>query len=67
MLAISTRWTAPPPCLSRILCATVALAVRALSYEQKRQVAIALRTSVMRLNAWASLVLEARGYQAFQR
>jgi hypothetical protein len=37
----------------------IAMAVQALGYEQKRQVALALRTSVMRLNAWAGLVLEA--------
>src|SRR5258707_15152807 len=38
----------------------LALAVRALTYEQKRQVAAGLRTSVARLTAWADLVLEAR-------
>jgi hypothetical protein len=38
----------------------VALAIEGLSYEQKRQVAVGLRTSVMRLNGWANLVLEAR-------
>jgi len=39
---------------------SVAAAMQALTYEQQRQVATALRTTVMRLNAWASLVLEAR-------
>jgi hypothetical protein len=34
--------------------------VTKLTYEQKRQVAAGLRTSVMRLNAWADLVIEAR-------
>ncbi|SRR5947209_2790313 len=38
----------------------VAVAMRALTYEQQRQVATALRTTMMRLNTWASLVLEAR-------
>jgi hypothetical protein len=38
----------------------VAVAIQALSYEEKRQVAVTLRTSVMRLSAWASLVIEAR-------
>jgi hypothetical protein len=38
----------------------LALAIEGLSYEQKRQLAMALRTSVMRLNGWAALVLEAR-------
>ena len=38
----------------------VALAIEGLSYEQKRQVAAGLRTSVMRLNGWADLVIEAR-------
>jgi hypothetical protein len=37
----------------------VAVAMRALTYEQQRQVATALRTTVMRLNTWASLMLEA--------
>jgi hypothetical protein len=38
----------------------LALAVQALDYEQKRQVAAGLRTSVARLTAWADLVIEAR-------
>jgi len=38
----------------------LALAIEGLSYEQKRQVAAGLRTSVMRLNGWADLVIEAR-------
>ena len=38
----------------------VALAIEGLSYEQKRQVAVGLRTSVARLTAWADLVIEAR-------
>jgi hypothetical protein len=38
----------------------VALAIGALSYEEKREVAVSLRTSVTRLNAWASVVIEAR-------
>jgi hypothetical protein len=38
----------------------VALAVQGLSYKQKAELAAGLRTSVMRLTAWASLVLEAR-------
>ncbi len=37
----------------------LALAIEGLSYEQKRQVAAGLRTSVMRLNGWAALMLEA--------
>ncbi len=36
----------------------IALAVQALSYEQKIELAIGLRTSPMRVTAWASLVLE---------
>ena len=36
----------------------LALAIEGLSYEQKRQVAAGLRTSVMRLNGWAALMLE---------
>jgi hypothetical protein len=38
----------------------VAVALQGLTHEQKRQVAIALRATVMRLNTWASLMLEAR-------
>jgi hypothetical protein len=38
----------------------VALAIEGLSYEQKRQVAAGLRTSMTRLTAWADLVIEAR-------
>jgi hypothetical protein len=38
----------------------LALAIEGLSYEQKRQVAAGLRTSVTRLTAWADLVIEAR-------
>jgi hypothetical protein len=38
----------------------LALAIEGLSYEQKRQVAAGLRTSVARLTAWADLVIEAR-------
>jgi hypothetical protein len=36
----------------------VAVAIEGLSYEQKRQVAVGLRTSVMPLNGWAALTLE---------
>jgi hypothetical protein len=36
----------------------LALAIEGLSYEQKRQVATALRTTPMRLSVWADLVLE---------
>jgi hypothetical protein len=36
----------------------LALAIEGLSYAQKSQVAMALRTSVMRLNGWAALMLE---------
>jgi hypothetical protein len=38
----------------------IALAVQGLSYKQKAALAAGLRTSVMRLTAWASFVLEAR-------
>ena len=38
----------------------VAVALQGLTHEQKRQVATTLRTTVMRLNTWASLMLEAR-------
>src|SRR5258708_37729607 len=38
----------------------VALAIEGLSYEQKRQVAVGLRTSMTRLNGWAALTLEAQ-------
>jgi hypothetical protein len=38
----------------------VALAIEALTYEQKSEVAVALRTTVTRLNAWSALMLEAR-------
>jgi hypothetical protein len=36
----------------------VAMAIEALTYAEKSQVAVALRTTVTRLNAWADLVLE---------
>jgi hypothetical protein len=36
----------------------LALAIEALSYDEKRQVAVALRTSMTRLSVWASLMLE---------
>jgi len=35
----------------------VAVAIEGLSYEQKRQVAVGLRTSVTRLNGWAALMM----------
>ena len=38
----------------------LALAIEGLTYEQKRQVATGLRTSMTRLSVWADLVLEAR-------
>jgi hypothetical protein len=38
----------------------LALAVQALDYAQKIEVATALRTTPMRLTTWASLVIEAR-------
>jgi hypothetical protein len=38
----------------------LALAVQALDYAQKIEVATALRTTPMRLSVWADLVIEAR-------
>jgi hypothetical protein len=38
----------------------LALAIEGLSYDQKRQVAAGLRTSMTRLTTWADLVIEAR-------
>jgi hypothetical protein len=50
----------PTAVLIRDRVRDVAVALQALTYEQKRQVATALRTTVTRLNTWASLMLEAR-------